>query len=191
MYNYPLNLSFKVLAFNPQVTVTDASGQTILYVKQKALAFKEDIKVYSDKTMSVQLFQINANKLIDFSAKYTIKKADGSPIGTIQREGMKSLWKATYNLLNSSDQKVGVIHEQNPWLRILDNLASNIPFLSMFINPSYLIDMGDQNKLVLKKMPAFMEGKFSLTKTGDFTDQEEQLMINSIIMMTLLERMRG
>lgn len=191
MYNYPLNFSFKILAFNPQVTVTDAEGKTVLYVKQKALALKEDIKVFSDQTMAVQLYQINANKMIDFSAKYTIKKADGTPVGFIQREGMKSLWKATYNLLNGSEQKVGLIHEQNPWIRILDALASNIPFLSMFINPSYLIDLGDQNKLILKKMPAMLEGKFNLTKTGEFTEQEEQLMINSIIMMMMLERARG
>ena len=28
MFNYPLTLSFKIIAFNPQVKITDAAGQT-------------------------------------------------------------------------------------------------------------------------------------------------------------------
>ncbi len=40
MFGYPLNLSFKVIAFNPQVKITDSAGNTVLYVKQKALALK-------------------------------------------------------------------------------------------------------------------------------------------------------
>ena len=38
MFNYPLTLSFKIIAFNPQVKITDAAGQTVLYIKQRALA---------------------------------------------------------------------------------------------------------------------------------------------------------
>ena len=49
MFTYPLNLSFKIIAFNPQVKVTDPSGQTVLYVKQKALALKEAVKVFADE----------------------------------------------------------------------------------------------------------------------------------------------
>ena len=58
MLNYPLNLSFKIIAFNPQVKVTDASGQTVLYVKQKALALKEDVKVFADESQQRQLYQM-------------------------------------------------------------------------------------------------------------------------------------
>jgi hypothetical protein len=49
VFNYPLNLSFKIIAFNPQVKITDPSGQTVLYVKQKALALKEAVKVFADE----------------------------------------------------------------------------------------------------------------------------------------------
>lgn len=42
MLNYPLTMSFKIVAINPQVTVTDTSGQVVAYVKQKAFRLKED-----------------------------------------------------------------------------------------------------------------------------------------------------
>ena len=38
MLNYPLTLSFKIIAFNPQVRITDSAGYLVMYVKQKALA---------------------------------------------------------------------------------------------------------------------------------------------------------
>jgi hypothetical protein len=43
MLNYPLKMSFKILAINPQVKVTDAAGKTVLYVREKAFTLKTDI----------------------------------------------------------------------------------------------------------------------------------------------------
>ena len=43
--NYPLNLSFKLLALASQIYVRDANGNLIGYVKQKLLKLKEDINV--------------------------------------------------------------------------------------------------------------------------------------------------
>jgi len=191
MYNYPLNLSFKIVALNPQIKITDASGQTVLYVKQKALALKEAVKVFADERQQAELYDIKANKIIDFSAQYNITTFAGSPVGTVKREGMKSLWKATYNVLDNSGVQVGLIHEESPWIKVLDGLLSDVPFVGMFINPAYLVDLQGQTVLYLKKQPAWLEGKFTLTRRGQFSEAEEALLLPSIIMMLLLERMRG
>jgi uncharacterized protein YxjI len=191
MVNYPLTLSFKIIAFNPQVKITDAAGQTILYVKQKALALREAVKVFADETQSNQLYSINANKILDFSAQYNIADAYGGPVGHIKRQGMRSLWKATYNIVDVAGSDVGLIHEENAWLKLLDGLVSDIPFASMLINPAYLVDLRGQTVLYLKKQPAFFEGRFTLTKRADFSEADERLLLPAIIMMLLLERARG
>ena len=191
MFNYPLNLSFKIVALNPQIKITDAAGQTVLYVKQKALALKEAVKVFADERQQAELYDIKANKIIDFSAQYNINTFAGSPVGTVKREGIKSLWKATYNILDNSGAQVGLIHEENPWIKVLDGLLSDVPFVGMFINPAYLVDLQGQTVLYLKKQPAWLEGKFTLTRRGQFSEAEEALLLPSIIMMLLLERMRG
>ena len=191
MFNYPLNLSFKIIAFNPQVKITDASGQTVLYVKQKALALKEAVKVFADEQQTHQLYAINANKIIDFSAQYNITHATGMPLGTVKRQGMKSLWKASYIIADHTGAEVGLIHEENPWMKVLDALVSDIPFVGMFINPAYLVDLNGQTVLHLKKQPAVFEGKFVLSKRGDFNEAQEQLLLTSLIMTMMLERSRG
>jgi len=191
--NYPLTMSFKVIAFNPQVKITDASGQTVLYVKQKALALKEAIKVFSDEGQKNELYNMKANKIIDFSAQYNITGPGGTtPIGAVKRQGMRSLWKATYNIVDPAGGEVGLIHEENPLIKVIDAIVGEmIPFVNMFINPAYLVDLRGQNVLYLKKQPAFMEGKFILQKRGNFSDADEAILLPSVIMMLMLERMRG
>lgn len=191
MFNYPLTLSFKIIAFNPQVRVTDAASQTVLYVKQKALALKEAVKVFADEGQQHELYNIQANRIIDFSAQYNITTSAGWAVGAVKRQGMKSLWKATYNILDATGEQVGLIHEENPWIKVLDGLLSDIPFVGMFINPAYLVELRGRTALYLKKQPSWFEAKFTLEKRGEFSDADEGLLLQSIVMMALLERSRG
>lgn len=195
MFNYPLNLSFKLIAINPQVKVTDASGQTVLYVKQKALALKEDVKVFADDAQQRQLYQMKANRIIDFSAQYNITRADGGSVGAVKRKGMRSIFKATYNIVDAAGADVGLIHEENAWVKVMDALLGEVPILGMLsgylFNPAYLVDLRGQTVLYLKKQPAFLEGKFTLEKRGNLSDADEGLLLSSVIMMLMLERSRG
>jgi len=191
VFNYPLNLSFKLIAFNPQVRVTDAHGHLVLYVKQKALALKEHITIFADDTQSNPLYQMKANKIIDFSAQYNLTRVDGSALGAVKRQGMRSIWKATYTVVDAAGAEVGLIREENPWLKVLDSFLNDIPFLGMLVNPAYLIELRGQTVLYLKKQPAVFEGKFTLDKRGDFSQAEEGLLLSSLIMMMMLERSRG
>ena len=191
MLNYPLTLSFKLIAFNPQVKISDASGQTVLYVKQKALALKEDVKVYADEGQQQLMYQIKANKMLDFSARYNITTPDGRQVGTVQRQGMKSLWKATYNILDADGNELGLIHEENPLLKVLDAFVSDVPFLGMLINPAYLVELRGQVAYYFKKQTAVFEGRFQLEKRGEISDEEEELVLSCIVMMMMLERQRG
>lgn len=191
MLNYPLNLSFKIIALAPQIRITDASGQLVMYVRQKLLALKEDVNVFADDQQQRQLFQIKADRIIDFSAQYNIMAVGGGTLGAVKRRGMRSLWKATYDIRDAAGNDIGLIHEENAWIKVVDAIASEIPFLGMFINPAYLIDLRGQTVLYLKKQPAVFEGKFTLDKRGDFSDADERLLLNSVLMMLLLERSRG
>lgn len=191
MLNYPLTLSFKLIAFNPQVKVTDASGNVVMYVKQKALALKEAVKVFSDEQQTQQLYAMNANKIIDFSAQYNITRADGTPLGAVKRKGVRSIWKATYLIVDSNGAEVGLIHEENPWLKVLEALLSDIPFIGVFINPAYLVELSGQTVLRLQKQRAVFEGRFLLEKRGEYSAAQESLLLPAIIMTMMLERSRG
>jgi hypothetical protein len=195
MLHYPLDLSFKIIAFNPQVRVTDAGGRLVAYVKQRALALKESVQVFADEAQQRPLYRMNADRILDFSAQYTIAAADGLPIGALQRQGARSLWRASYTILDPAGGEIGLIHEENPWVKVLDGLVGEVPGLGLvsgyFLNPAYLVDLRGRTVLHFKKQPAFLESRFTVERRGDFGDAEEQLLLASVIMLVLLERARG
>ena len=191
MLNYPLKMSFKVLAINPQVKITDASGQTVLYVKEKAFTLKLDIKVFSDEGQKQQLYQIKADRALAMNIPFSITTPEGRLLGGVTRPGMKSLWKATYQVSDANNSEVAVVHEENPWLKVADSLLSDIPFVHMLINPGYLVDLRGQTVLYLKKQPSLIDRQFKLEKRGDLSEADEKLLIAAVLLTLMLERMRG
>lgn len=190
MIQYPLECRFKLFALTGKITITDAVQQSILFIEQK-IRLKEDVAVWTDSNKTKQLYRIRADRIIDFNATYTISDPAGTLVGTVQREGMRSLWKASYVIRNAAGQDVGLIHEENPWLKVLDGLLSEIPFGGMLINPAYHVDLHGRPALYLKKRPALTERLFRVERLGTMTDEEEALLLNGIAIFMLLEKARG
>jgi len=192
---FPLTLSFKIAAFNPQVRVTDATGRLVAFGKQKALKLKEDITIFEDEAQQRPLFQMHADRVIDFGARYAIANAEGTPLGALQREGARSLWKATYHILDRDGTRIGLIHEENGWVRLGDALFSEVPFVGMLagyvFHPAYLLDVRGETAFDLKKQPAFLEGGFNVDQRKDVPPEEQHLLLASTILALMLERWRG
>jgi uncharacterized protein YxjI len=194
--NYPINLTFKLLALASQIYVNDANGALLGYVKQKMFKLKEDINIFSDESQTNVLYNIKADRVLDFSARYTFRDGAGNVIGSIKRQGMRSIWKANYEVADAHDQPAYSIHEENAWVKVVDALVGELPIVGMFtgyiFNPAYIMQRGDANPVArLAKQPAFFEGKFQITPKGQIASQEEPLILLSFLTMTLLERRRG
>lgn len=194
---YPLRLSFKILALASQATMTDATGRTVLYTKQKLLKFREHVEIFTDASQSTRLADIRANKVIDWSARYFSTDASGREIGSVGRRGWRSLWRAHYEAFNPGDNTPDFsIREENAGAKVADAFLSEIPILGMFsgylFHPRYLASRGDgQPAMRLTKEAAFFEGRFRIDKVGDLAPREEMNLLLSYLMLVLLERRRG
>jgi hypothetical protein len=194
---YPLTLSFKILALASQATVTDADGRVVLYTKQKLFKFREHVQIFTDKSQSTLLAEIRTKKIIDWSARYVSTDAEGREIGSVGRRGWRSIWKAHYEVFNPGDDRVDFsIHEENVWAKVMDSLLGEVPIIGMFtgyfFHPSYLAGRaGGPPAMRLTKQPAFFEGKFKVEKLTDLTPREELNLFLSFLMLVLLERRRG
>lgn len=193
---YPINLRFKIAAIASQIYATDADGNTIFYVKQKLFKFKEDIEIFSDETKSTRLYNIKADRIIDFSPLFTLYDASGAAVGSIKRQGAASIWKASYTIQFSG--KTMTIRELNPWAKIGDALLGEIPFLSLIsgylFHPKYgVFDEPGTQIGELDKLPAFFEGKYSLTSDSVAqADEASQRHFAALLMTVVLrERLRG
>ncbi len=193
--HFPLTLSFKKLALAPQISVTDANGELVFYVKQKLFKLKESVTVFGDREQTMPLYTIEADRIIDFSARYHFRDQNGNDIGSIKRQGRRSIWRAHYDIYNG-DQVVAHIQEENAWIKVADALFGEIPLIGMLsgyvFNPTYLVSGSDGTVVVkVKKQPSLLESSFTIEEAIDIDEAAELRTILSILMMTLLERSRG
>lgn len=194
--NYPLQLSFKIVAFAPQLKVTDASGATVCFVRQKMFKLREAVEVFTDESRSEKLCEIKADRVIDFSARYTFYDLGGNPFGAVRRKGMRSLWRARYEILDHENPEME-IQEESGWVKLMDGIFGELPIIGLFsgylFHPAYLISRLDTGAPMVrvKKQPAFWEGRFLLEQTGAIDDGDQLRVMLSTLMMILLERRRG
>lgn len=195
--NYPIDLTFKIMALASQIRITDASGQMLGYVKQKLFKLKEDIRVFRDESQTEQLFGIKADRVLDFSARYNFTDRGDNNLGSIRRKGMRSLWRAHYEIYDERENLVMEIREEKAWVKFVDAFVGELPIVGIFtgymFNPAYLVSRTGDGSVVarVQKQPAFFEGKFQITQQAQMSETEETRVLLSVLTMTLLERRRG
>ncbi len=210
---YPLTLRFKLIAISNQFELIDHQGQILGYVKQPWAKIKEAVSVYKSDKMDALLFTIKADRILDLRAKYTIADAQGRVMGELQRHMVKSWFKSTYSLSivqSSSDDGFGRSHvtsnaatdvtytvtETNPWVKVLDSLISEIPFIGalagFLLHPRYaVVDASGTERLEIRKRPSFFERKFDITALEGLEPGAEKPLVLAALMMILLESKRG
>lgn len=198
MHLFPLKLSFKIAALAPQIYVRDASGNEILYVRQKILKLKDKIRVFADSSQTNQLYEIDADRVLDWSARFTFTDTQGRVLGAVGRLGAKSLWRATYEVADAAGRQIFLIEEENPWVKVLDRLLEEIPILGMFtgffFNPRYDVKRTDTGQIALRlsKRRSLLGSEFEITnEAGQLPDDEEVAVVLAVLIMTLHERHRG
>ena len=193
---YPLFLKFKITTLASDFTITDSNENSLAYVRQKMFKLKEDVVVFNNESKSQENFRIRANQWIDFNASYAITDSFGKNLGKIARKGMRSIWKATYFVMDAFDNQKYKVQEENAWVKIIDGFFTEIPILGIFtgyfFNPTYIVHDNNGKEIYrLKKMPSFFGRKFQLDQINDIPDHEETLVVLSLMMMVLLERAKG
>ena len=195
--NYPLDFKFKITTLASDFNITDRNGNYVAYVRQKMFRLKEDVIVFSDESRTKELFNIKANQWIDFNASYMMTDLlTGKKFGSLARKGVRSIWKARYDIIDEKDKPIYQINEDNGWIKVFDSFLGEIPILGMltgyFLNPSYTVkDNAGKEYFRLKKMPSLVGRRFQLERLIDIDDEDESLVVLSFLIMVLLERARG
>lgn len=194
--NYPLELRFKLLAIASQIWVRDGTGNLLCYVKQKAFKLKEAVKVYRDEAQTGLLYTIGADRILDFSAEYRIADSTGQPLGVVKRQGMRSLWRAHYEV-SRDGQPVFSMQEENPWVKLADGLLGEIPVIGLLtgyvLHPAYVVTAARVGGPALRvvKRPALFEGRYTVEQKSPLSEDDERLALLAVLMVILLERSRG
>ena len=103
----------KVLTIGNKYWIEDEDGNVIGFTKQKLLKLKEDVRVYTDESMSQEVFRIQQEQIMDVWGKFAvIDSASDRILGYIKRKALKSgfLWDE-WEIYDANENLMGRVEE--------------------------------------------------------------------------------
>ncbi|HXI12697.1 MAG TPA: hypothetical protein VNM92_08620 [Thermoanaerobaculia bacterium] len=113
--------------FSPSFFIESPTGKVILFTKKKAFKLKEDIRVYTGEDQRTEVLTIQARSLLDFSAAYdVVDSRSGETVGALRREGLRSMLRDQWQILNPQGAQIGTIREDSDGLALARRFLSNL-----------------------------------------------------------------
>jgi hypothetical protein len=121
---YTIRRPFLTL-FGRKFHVFGADGQQVLFVKHKIFALKDEWSMFSDDSEKTALLRVKARTLIGMNIITDVfDAATNEKVGSLRNQGLKSLFKDTWEVLDDADQVKGKFAEDSNAL-----LRRFLPFL--------------------------------------------------------------
>lgn len=220
MYNYPLTFTFPAFSVSPQITIKDAKGAVILNAAKKLFSSKEEINVTTNKQPAYSIVSeenritdIPSNwdikgadgatlAVIDddfLSAIDTSKFIPNSAASMLTDMEIQRAFKLRsipmYWIKDMTGKHTGfVAPDKNSLMAMqlpLHQFIRKMPALFFrFITPTYYVRLGEETMMVIKKQRTFMLDTYVLEARGKFTDVDEPVLINSVLLALVYERQR-
>lgn len=106
--------------FSSKFHIYDIDGNLIGFSKQKAFKLKEDIRIYTDESMTDERIKIAARSIIDFGAAYdVIDSKTQQKLGALRRKGFKSILRDSWEVMDENDQVIGKLEEDSMLMSLL------------------------------------------------------------------------
>ncbi len=148
--------------------------------------------VYADQTQATPIYAIEWTYK---DPEYQFTTAKSEKLGSMKRTPRRSVWRAHY-VIRVDDTPVLEITEENPWVKVLDELAGFFPLVSkftgLFLNPTYTVARpGGAPLLRLVKERSVYEYHFSVHQVGPIEPREREVALLALLMFIQRENTRG
>ena len=110
---------FKPIANEYRISVptpgSTEEGRPLLYVKQKKMKIKEDIRFRLSPDDGDHLFMIKSKAVFEFRGRHDVLDADGAVIGLLEKDFGKSLLRSHWYVRDPAGQELLEAHEAS-WI---------------------------------------------------------------------------
>ncbi len=120
-----------------KIFVTDpATESQVGFINMKAWKLKEDIRLYSDQSMTSEVIRIHARNIIDFGATYDVyDSTSANALFSLRRKGLKSTFvRDHWDLSDPQGNVFGTIQETSGGLALARRWVSIIPVVGDFLD---------------------------------------------------------
>ena len=112
---------------NSYFRVFNAKEELIAYSQKAGFKLREDMRIYTDESMSEELVRISTGQIIDFGASYQVHDSKtGELLGSMKRSGFKSMARDHWTLMGPDGQVIYELQEDSLLLALVRRLLTNL-----------------------------------------------------------------
>jgi len=101
----------------------DDEGTPLLFVKQKKLKIKEDIRFRLSPDDDAHVFMIKSKTVFEFRGRHEVLDADGTVLGTLEKDFTKSLLRSLWQVRNANGEELFEGYETSLPIAIVRRVA--------------------------------------------------------------------
>jgi uncharacterized protein YxjI len=142
---------FKPVANEYRISIPAAGsteeGPQLLYVRQKKLKIKEDIRFRLSPDSDQHLFMIKAKTVFEFRGRHEVFDAEGNVIGLLEKDFKRSLIRSHWHVRDPEGNELVEAYEASWIIALLRRIADiGIDWLTMlgFLPFNFVLRSGDK-----------------------------------------------
>jgi uncharacterized protein YxjI len=102
-------------------------GEPLLYVKQKKLKIKEDIRFRVSPDDDEHLFMIKAKSVFEFRGRHEVRDADDNELGLLEKAFGRSLLRSHWRVRDAEGNELFEAHEASWIIALVRRFADSLP----------------------------------------------------------------
>ena len=185
---------FKPIANEYRISVaapgSTEEGRPLLYVKQKKMKIKEDIRFRVAPDDGDHLFMIKSKSVFEFRGRHEVLDADGTVIGMLEKDFGRSLLRSHWHVRDASGTEALEAHEAS-WvvalLRRFADLGPDLFSLLTWLPFNFVLRRDDQQVGTYKRVLGKFRDRYILELGPELRDVDRRLIVAFAIGLDALQ----
>ena len=165
-------------------------GRPILFVKQKKMKIKEDIRFRLDPDAEPHLFMIKSKSVFEFRGRHEVLGADDAVIGILEKDFGKSLLRSHWNVRNPAGELLLEAHEASWLIALVRRFAELGPGwfdLLSYLPFNFVLERGGNAVGTYKRILGTFRDRYVLELEPGLEDVDRRLVIAFTVALDALQ----
>ena len=161
-------------------------AEPLLFVKQKKLKIKEDIRFRTSPDADEHLFMIKAKTVFEFRGRHEVTDADGNAIGMIEKVFGKSLLRSHWRVRDANGDELFESHESSLFVALLRRFFAP-DWAKAFIPFNFVLRRNGEEAATYKRVIGKLRDRYVLEIGPQFQDVDRRLILAFAIALDALQ----
>jgi len=185
---------FKPIANEYRISIP-APGSTeesrpLLFVRQKKMKIKEDIRFRLDPDRDEHLFMIKSKSVFEFRGRHEVLGPDGQVIGTLEKDFTRSLLRSHWHVRDAAGMELFEAHEAS-WiiavLRRIGDIGPDFVSLLEWLPFNFAFRRGAEHIGTYKRVLGKLRDRYVLELDDALGDADRRLVLAFAVALDALQ----